>query len=119
MSKDKKKKGHKTMRKPPSDPDLDSWVSGADSTEPKNESTASDPPDSSNLGSQVTDDSTDESPSGTGIVERADGTYRRRMVVYLDTEHAKALKVHAALNDRNMSEIVDELIGDWIASKNS
>lgn len=120
------KKGLKTMRKPPAAPseeDLDNWVQGANTkASPSTAEKASGSQVTSNLnksGSQPTDTSGENAPTGTGIVERADGSHRRRLVVYLDPEHAQQLKVHSALHDQSMSDIVDELVGDWIDSKDS
>lgn len=123
----KKKKGVKTMRKPPSETDLDAWVQGADkkgSSPPKSDGSKASVKSSGSQvakssSSQVTDNlDEDNAPTGPGIVERTDG-YRRRLVVYLDPEHAKQLKVHSVLNDESMSDIVDELVGKWLSSKTS
>lgn len=53
-------------------------------------------------------------PSGPGIVERASGSYRRRLVVYVEPDRARQLKAAAAMRGTDMSEIVDGLIADWL-----
>jgi hypothetical protein len=40
------------------------------------------------------------------VIERSDGRLRRRMTLYLSPELARALKVHAAERDAEMSDIV-------------
>ena len=47
---------------------------------------------------------------GRGIVERADGTKKRRLVVYVTPQNAKILKAVAALTETDMSTIVDDLL---------
>ena len=50
---------------------------------------------------------------GRGIVERADGTKKRRLVVYVTPQNAKMLKAVAALTETDMSTMVDELLDAW------
>lgn len=67
---------------------------------------------------QVTGDlSAQERPEGPGIVQRADGAYLRRLVVYVEPSRARQLKAAAALGGRDMSKIVDGLIEDWLATQ--
>lgn len=53
-------------------------------------------------------------PEGKGIVKRADGSYKRRLVVYVDPEHGRKLKTAAAMQGLDMSDIVDRLIGQYL-----
>lgn len=101
-----KKKGVKTLRKPPVETDLDAWVTGSAETT----STEAAPRKTKASARAVS-----SAPTGAGIVQRADGGYKRRLVVYLDPEHATQLKVQAARHGRDMSDIVDELVGQWLS----
>lgn len=104
-----KPKGHKTMRKPPKSTDLDSWIKGKGTSDP-----ATQQPENSEA-----QEPNAPKPDGPGIVQRADGTYRRRLVVYLNPEHADQLKMRAVIDHRDMSDIVDELLSRWLASKST
>lgn len=94
----------KKMRLPPtSNTNLQNWVEGQAPS-------ASVPQVVSNLSAQ-------KKPAGPGIVERASGAYRRRLVVYVEPDRARQLKAAAAMNGQDMSEIVDGLIESWLASR--
>lgn len=105
-----KKKGMKKMRKPPASTNLDKWVKGgtaeaAETSAPKKSA------------AKTKKSKEPAPPTGAGIVKRSDGTYKRRLVVYLTPEHAQKLKIQATINNRDMSDIVDELVGAWVASE--
>ena len=54
--------------------------------------------------------SSDVQVSGLGIVQRRDGRVRRRMTVYLPPDLAKKLKIHAVIEDREISDVVAEAV---------
>jgi len=71
------------------------------------------PQQSEALEPQRTDESSSK-PTGRGLVERADGSYRRRLVVYIEPQAAQKLKIQSVLNGRDMSDIVNELVEKWV-----
>ena len=77
---------------------------------------------SGNSVTQVTEnlDFKDSSSSelGRGIVERADGTKKRRLFVYVTPQNARMLKAVAALTETDMSTMVDELLDTWKETQN-
>jgi|SRR5690554_5200521 len=117
MTDSKKKKGVKTMRTPPGETKLDDWITGDSNTQtPRhlNTQTPSNPDTQTPDGSNSQQSSANKKPSGAGIVKRADGTYRRRLNVYLDPDRAAELKLRATINHRDMSDIIDDLVAKWL-----
>lgn len=112
----------KKMRQPPQRTDVDKWVAKGKVEAPQavGEASASGLQVASDLEHQQPEALATRSagetstPTGPGIVERADGRVLRRLVVYLEPDCAKQLKVQSVLSGRDMSAIVNELVERWV-----
>ena len=62
-------------------------------------------------------DTADVSADDPGVVELEDGTLKRRMTVYLDPEDGKAVKVLAAIENRKMSDVLAEAVGEYLEDR--
>lgn len=108
----------KKLRKPPQAPQLNDWINEGDSQGNKASSVTQ---VTSNPATQVTDNlvtqvtEKESRPKGPGIVKRADGSYKRRLVVYISPDNARRLKAASAMDGRDMSDIVDDLVGEWLS----
>lgn len=102
------KKLDTSMRRPPEDdPEkVDEFVNG-ETSELEADDTATADAENSDTNSGI-------SSEDPGIVEFEDGTLKRRMTVYLDPADGKQVKVLAALEDRKMSDVLAEAVGQYL-----
>lgn len=103
------------VRRPPAPADVERFVQGA--AERPDVQTPERP------GVQVPerpDASTPERPDvphGKGMVQRKDGTVRRRATIYLTPETARALAVHCAGAGVEMSEVVEAALAAYLKGR--
>ena len=108
---------NKKLRKPPVTGQIDAWIKQGDTN--NTGAKASVTQVTGNPEPQVIEipKASTRKPQGPGIVERADGSFRRRLVVYVDPQRALQLKAHSVIQGRDMSDVIDELLEGWIASQ--
>jgi hypothetical protein len=114
----KKKRPTLEMRSPdePSESEKEAWVKGDDTPKDSDSTPPSSTASSTAAPKEASEDSAD-SPSGPGIIEYADGSYRRRTTVYLSLEAAKKLRLIAALENAKLNDLIVDAIDSYLETK--
>ena len=107
---DLKVRAPSTKKSEPTDDLKNKWVDGETKLAPDTEKKTSE--------EQTPSESKDSAPTGAGIIEYADGSYRRRTTVYFPVETATQLRMLAAIKNKKLNDLVNEAVAEYLETKN-